>query len=210
VTNEDFVPFLNAKGNQKEDLAPWVNLEGNDGVPCGIKKLNGKFMVKPGYEKLPIIHVSWYGARAYAAWLKSTTGKNYRLPSEAEWEYAARGGQKSKGYKYAGSDNLQEVAWCPGNADKQPHKVGSILKSNELGLYDMSGNVNEWIADCYHDNYNGAPTDGSAWADENCGINMFRGGSWAYNAKYCQTFSRHRTTPYSGDNDLGFRIVHSQ
>ena len=78
---------------------------------CGIKKEGEQFVVKPAQEKLPMIFVSWYGARAYAVWLKETTGKNYRLPSEAEWEYAARGGQKSKGYKFAGSNNLNEVAW---------------------------------------------------------------------------------------------------
>ena len=213
VTNEDFVPFLNAKGNQEEGGVSWVDLAGEyNKISCGIQQLNGKFLVKSGHERLPMIYVSWYGARAYAAWLRSRTGKNYRLPSEAEWEYAARGGQKSKGYKYAGSNTLSEVAWYYENSDGQTHKVGSAPKGNELGLYDMSGNVWEWTADCYNDSYNGAPKDGSAWTDEDgkCSYRVLRGGSWSFNARSCRTSYRNYGEPSNRFDSIGFRLVHSQ
>ncbi len=149
VTNAQFCAFLNEKGNQKEGRAEWINLEGSyRNEKCRISKRSNRFEVERGYEDHPVIYVSWYGARAFCNWLKGKTGKNYQLPTEAQWEFAARGGNKSRGYKYAGSDNLDIVGWYDDNSGGGTHKVGQ-KRSNELGIYDMSGNVWEWCQDWY-------------------------------------------------------------
>ncbi|MDV7396073.1 SUMF1/EgtB/PvdO family nonheme iron enzyme, partial [Arthrospira platensis SPKY1] len=110
--------------------------------------------------------------------LNQKTGGNYRLPTEAEWEYAARGGQKKKDTKFAGSDNLDEVGWWKNNSGGKTHPVGQ-KKTNELGIHDMSGNVWEWCADHWHVNYNGVPTDGSAWVSGgDSARRVVRGGAW--------------------------------
>ena len=210
VTNEEFVVFLNAEGNQEEGGTTWVNLEGKyENVECGIQNIKGQFSVKPGQEKRPMIYVSWYGARAYAQWLKKTTGKNFRLPSEAEWEYAARGGLKSQGYKYAGSNNLDEVGWYVANSKSQTNAVGN-KKANELGIHDMSGNVWEWTEDCWHKNYIDAPTNGTAWTDLNngdCSLRVVRGGSWNYLEDYCRVSIRVRFNAEDWYFYTGFRVA---
>jgi len=125
VTNEEYVAFLNEEGNQEEGGVTWVKLDGKYGkVECGIAKEGDRFVVKPGQEKLPMIYVSWYGARAYAKWLSRKTGKSFRLPTEAEWEYAARGGSQSKGFISAGSNEWDEVARYYANYGSKTHQVG--------------------------------------------------------------------------------------
>ena len=137
-------------------------------------------------ERYPIIGVSWQNAIAYCRWLSEVTGQSYRLPSEAEWEFAARGGTQSGGYRYAGSNKLEEVGWYNHNSHSQTKPVGLKLP-NELGIYDMSGNVWEWCADYWHDNYDSAPADGSAWlGEEENTRRVIRGGSWFNNVNNCQ------------------------
>ncbi|MCB9296111.1 MAG: SUMF1/EgtB/PvdO family nonheme iron enzyme [Lewinellaceae bacterium] len=181
VTNGQFAAFLNEEGNREEGRVEWINLSGSfQQERCRIKPEKDKFIVETGYERHPVIYVSWYGARAYAAWLSKKTGRNYRLPTEAEWEYAARGGEQGAkdNYLYSGSDSLDLVAWHAGNSDGQVHPVG-LKKANQLGLFDMSGNVWEWCADVWHDNYQGAPRDGSAWVSGgDQSSRVVRGGSW--------------------------------
>jgi len=188
VTNADFCLFLNSEGNQKEGGSTWMDMGSDD---CKIIVSDWKFKVKEGFEDHPVVEVSWYGAKAYCEWLSEKTGRSYRLPTEAEWEFVARGGTKGRGYQYyvmggvkdrgyqyAGSDDLDEVAWYDGNSGGKTHSVGQ-KKPNELGLYDMSGNVYEWCQDVWHDSYEGAPTDGSAWlkgGDQ--ARRVLRGGSW--------------------------------
>ncbi len=130
----------------------------------------------------PVTHVSWYDCQEFIKKLNSITGKNYRLPAEAEWEYAARGGKLSKGYKYAGSDNLDEVAWYYGNSNKKNHPVKE-KKPNELGIYDMSGNVWEWCNDWYceyRDQYIKNPQGSDIGK-----YRVLRGGSWDFSAVNC-------------------------
>ena len=124
----------------------------------------------------PVETVSWDDTQAFLARLNSA-GDQYRLPTEAEWEYAARGGSLSQGHQYAGSGDRASVAWHYENSDNRTHAVGQKLP-NELGLHDMSGNVREWVQDCWHWNYEGAPADGSAWEQGNCDRRAIRGGSW--------------------------------
>jgi formylglycine-generating enzyme required for sulfatase activity len=155
-------------------------------------------------QDLPIVGVSWNDAVAYTQWLSEKTGKNYRLPTEAEWEYAAKGGQN---YEYAGSDNLDEVGWYWNNSNETTHPVGQKLP-NGYGLYDMSGNVWEWCQDMWHDNYNGAPINGSAWTSGGeVSRRVLRGGAWSLTGfNCCSSFRDRDITAYRNING-GFRLA---
>jgi len=158
-------------------------------------------------DECPVEQVSWNDIREFLTKLNNLTGKRYRLPTEAEWEYAARGGSKTKDYLYSGSKNLDEVGWYDDNSGYKTHPVGR-KKANELGLYDMSGNVWEWCEDDWHDNYNGAPTDGRAWVDSSRGsYRVDRGGSWFLTARRCRAAFRNDGTPAFRDDNLGFRLA---
>lgn len=156
----------------------------------------------------PVERVSWNDIQAFLKKLNTKTGKNYRLPTEAEWEYAARGGLNGQATKYAGSDDIGEVAWYRDNSGNKTHPVGQ-KKANELGLYDMSGNVWEWCQDKWHDNYEGVPTDGSAWEDGKGSYRVGRGGSWNYGAGNCRVSYRDHWIPDFMFSSLGFRLAHS-
>ncbi|MCQ2260164.1 MAG: SUMF1/EgtB/PvdO family nonheme iron enzyme [Bacteroidales bacterium] len=155
----------------------------------------------------PVESVSWEDCQDFIAKLNRITGKRFRLPTEAEWEYAARGGGKSRGYQYAGSSNLDEVAWYDGNSGAGTHPVGQKAP-NELGLYDMSGNVYEWCQDWYGFYSSGSqtnPTGPSGGSDR-----VLRGGSWFDYAGGCRSSGRGDITPdYRGSN-CGFRLVLSE
>jgi len=203
VTNEQFCVFLNEMGNRIEGGVTWLEI---DSDYCLIERRNGTFKPKSGYAEHPVIEVSWYGAVAYAKWLSNKTGKSYRLPSEAEWEYAARGGKKTNDYTYAGSNKLDEVAWHDGNSGGKTYSVGQ-KKANELGIHDMSGNVWEWVQDCWNDSYTGAPTDGSAWTSGNCDLRVLRGGSWNDYNNNCRVANRGRYIPGYRSSINGFRLA---
>jgi len=142
--------------------------------------------------------------------LNDLTKKKYRLPSEAEWEYSARGGRKgNQNLRFSGSNYLKEVGWYKKNSFGEPKPVG-LKKENELGLYDMSGNIWEWCQDRWHSNYENAPKDGTFWTtgeDEN--RHVVRGGSWNENTNFCSSalFRIHDYTGYR-DVSFGFRIAH--
>lgn len=168
-----------------------------------------------GCDECPVERVSWDDIQAFLQKLNALTGKRYRLPTEAEWEYAARGGNQSKGYLYSGSNTIDEVAWYDGNyskgntfgVEKTTRPVGT-KKPNELGLYDMSGNVWEWCADDWHDNYTGAPADGSAWVDSPRGsYRVLRGGSWLNPARLCRVAFRYDYAPAHRYSHVGFRLA---
>jgi formylglycine-generating enzyme required for sulfatase activity len=140
----------------------------------------------------PVINVSWFDAKEYVAWLSQRTGKAYRLPSEAEWEYAARGGTHSPFYWGAQVGTRQaNCSDCQTGAGVKPLSVGSF-SANAFGLYDMSGNVAEWVEDCWNESYNGAPQDGSAWAKGNCSLRVLRGGSFDSPSSYLFSAARFR------------------
>ena len=158
-------------------------------------------------DECPVEQVSWTEAQNYIQKLITKTGKQYRLPSEAEWEYACRGGTKTE---YCGSDNADSVAWYgayanpSGNSGKNTHAVAT-LSSNGFGLFDMSGNVWEWVEDNYHSNYNGAPSDGSSWAGD-ASRHTLRGGSWSSKPPEVRAAQRGRSDP-SNRGSVGFRVV---
>lgn len=164
----------------------------------------------------PVDNVSWDDCQEFIKKLNQLTGKNFRLPTEAEWEYAARGGNMSRGYKYSGSNNIEDVAWyyenaCDGVGSSSPdfgtHQVG-IKSPNELGIYDMSGNVLEWSSDWYGSYSSMAQTDPSGAGSGS--YRVLRGGSWSGKARYCRVAKRGSLTPDFRSGILGLRLVCSR
>jgi len=154
-------------------------------------------------DDCPMYYVSWFEAQQFIMKLNQLTGKNYRLPTEAEWEYAARGGKMSKGYQYAGSDRVEMAAWMENNSNGA-RPVGQKLP-NELGLYDMSGNVWEWCYDRFG-NYNEYPQTNPTGSSSG-NLRVLRGGCWANNANYCRLSIRGNDNPDTRDYCYGFRLV---
>jgi len=155
-------------------------------------------------ENLPVELISWNHAQAFITKLNTVTGKQYRLATEAEWEYAARGGNKSKGYKYSGSNNLNDVAWYSTNSGSSSQPVGT-KQSNELGIYDMSGNVWEWCQDWY-DTYPSS-TQSNPTGPPSGFTRVFRGGSWYNSAVFCRVSHRSGNAPDDISSIFGFRVV---
>jgi formylglycine-generating enzyme required for sulfatase activity len=184
VTFDQYDAFCEATGRAKSDDNGW------------------------GRGKMPVSNVSWDDANAYCHWLSEQLGETVRMPTEAEFEYAARGGNKSKATKFSGSDYSDDVAWFIGNSKGRPHDVGSRMP-NELGLYDMSGNVWEWCLDWYHSSYDGAPTDGSAWNVESpdTPYHVVRCGSWNSSSENCRVAVRNAGSASGWVNFAGFRLV---
>ncbi|QES89513.1 formylglycine-generating enzyme family protein [Rhizosphaericola mali] len=160
-------------------------------------------------DEAPMAYVSWYDAVAYTDWLADKTGKNYRLPTEAEWEYAARGGNKSKGYKYSGGRSLDNVGWFADNSGRQTHKVG-YKQPNELGIYDMSGNLWEWCKDWSGEDYYGKSTKDNPKGPATGTYRVWRGGSWDDTAAGCRIANRNGGMPENRGYYCGFRVVLSQ
>jgi formylglycine-generating enzyme required for sulfatase activity len=154
-------------------------------------------------DDCPVEKVSWEDAQEFARKLSAKTGKTYRLPSEAQWEYACRAGGRTL---YCGSDNLDAVAWHGGNSGGRTHSAG-LKQANAFGLVDMSGNVWEWVEDCSHNSYNGAPSDGSAWTNGSCDGRVLRGGSWSNDPRYARAARRSFSSPGLRDYSLGFRLT---
>jgi formylglycine-generating enzyme required for sulfatase activity len=160
-----------------------------------------------GREDRPVINVSWDDAKQYVAWLSKMTGKGYRLLTEAEWEYAARAGSQTR-FSFGDDEALlDQYAWYKGNSENKTQPVGKKL-ANAFGLHDMHGNVYEWVEDPWHDNYRGAPTDGSAWMkDGNESRRVVRGGSWGNSPRILRAAYRSSDFTDIRDNDRGFRVA---
>lgn len=164
----------------------------------------------PSYFKgddLPVEKVSWDDCQDFISKLNAMTGKRFRLPSEAEWEYAARGGNKNHGYQYSGSNILGDVAWYYGNSGPKTHAVGT-KQPNELGIYDMTGNVWEWCQDWFG-SYSSSPQTNPTGAASGS-IRVCRGGSWNYSAGLCRTSYRANNSPDDRFSYLGLRLVLSE
>ncbi len=201
VTNAEYCEFLNAKGTTtgvyEGNTVTWVYLYDNNNY-CGIEKVGNEFKPKEGKENHPVVCVTWYGANAYAEWVGG------RLPTEAEWEYAARGGKQSHGYEYSGSNSIDDVVWYDGNSGSRIHAVGG-KQSNELGLHDMSGNVWEWCSDWYG-SYSGEPQDNPTGPTSGY-YRVLRGGSWGNSAPDSRVVYRSYSYPNGSGISVGFRCV---
>ncbi len=161
----------------------------------------------PSYFKgsnLPVETVSWDDCQEFIRKLNSMTGQKFRLPTEAEWEYAARGGNKSKGYIYSGSNNIDSVSWYDGNSGDETHPVAT-KSPNELGIYDMSGNVWEWCNDWYGSYSSSAQTNPTGPYSGSRRVD--RGGGWGCNAWLCRVSDRRRDAPDDRYFNLGLRLA---
>jgi formylglycine-generating enzyme required for sulfatase activity len=172
-----------------------------------------------GRGQQPVINVNWNDAHDYIAWLSRETGRPYRLPSEAEWEYACRAGTTTR-YWFGDTITLNDASydeiWSEDTSNYSQSALGFTSKigldpANPWGLHDMHGNVWEWVEDHWHDNYRGAPTDGSAWEDMGAarepGEHVLRGGSFTSPARDCRSASRGQCVTDLGHNDTGFRVA---
>lgn len=224
VTRDEFEAFVSAAGHKVADECyQWTGSEW--------KKQSGSYL-KPGFEQTgrhPAVCVRWDDAKAYVAWLSKKTGQSYRLLTEAEWEYAARGvtaATPQPRYHFGNdADGLCDYANGADQSAKQKFKDWTVsnctdgnvftaptgsFKPNAFGLFDMHGNVWEWVEDCYHDSYKGAPDDGSAWTTA-CteGRRVLRGGSWGVNPRYLRSASRFGSSTVDRVSYFGFRVARS-
>lgn len=158
-------------------------------------------------NNLPVEQVSWNDCQEFIGKLNSITGRKFRLPTEAEWEYAARGGKKSRGYQYSGSSNISDVAWYNGNSGSKTHLVGT-KQANELGLYDMCGNVLEWCQNWYGSYVSSSQTNPTGAVSGS--YRVIRGGSWYSSARFCRSSCRDSGTPGIRNSRLGLRLVLSE
>jgi formylglycine-generating enzyme required for sulfatase activity/class 3 adenylate cyclase len=166
--------------------------------------------VPTGEDDAPVANLSWADAQQFVDWLSKATQKTFRLPSEAEWEYAARGGT---GTKFWWGDQFQsDMANCKGCNEhydaSRPLKVGSF-KPNPFGLYDMGGNIDQWVGDCWHKDYQGAPSDGSPWLDNECSSHVIRSGSWKNDPSYVRSSNRDHYDTDVRYPTHGFRVANS-
>jgi formylglycine-generating enzyme required for sulfatase activity len=148
-------------------------------------------------DNYPVENVSCIDCKEFLSKLNSLTGKNFRLPTEAEWEYAARGGNQSLGYKYSGSNYIEEVAWYGNNSRGTTHAVAT-KSPNELGIYDMSGNVSEWTSEQWSPDYS---------SSRSSSYRVLRGGNYQGSKKGCRVSYRYWIDPMSRTSDLGFRLA---
>lgn len=155
-----------------------------------------------GRGNRPVVNVNWKDAQSYVGWLSAKTGYRYSLLSESEWEYVARAGTTTP-YHYGWTISANQVNFSSGRATLP---VGSF-SPNAWGVYDMHGNVSEWVQDCWNKSYEGAPTDGSAWESGNCAERVKRGGSWHYGPIFTRSANRDRSTPVNRSSTIGFRVA---
>ena len=212
ITYKQFIQFLNEEGvhedgSKNQEL--YINLQ--DDV-CPVKYVEEFCIVSDNKEEIensPASFVTWYGAKAFCDWMTKKFGRNFRLPTEAQWEYAARGGQSSKGFIYSGSEELDEIAWYWENADMSSHVVG-LKKANELGLYDLSGNVYEWCSDVFADDYYNLSPKKNPTGPYVGFHRVIRGGCYGNNPFECRSACRSKETPEKGFGYIGFRVVCDQ
>ncbi|OFY50783.1 MAG: hypothetical protein A2W85_18515 [Bacteroidetes bacterium GWF2_41_31] len=197
ITNEQYCDFLNDGGFTFEEVQTFINLESDF---CLLRFEASSFSPLQDKELLPVVEVSWFGANAYARW------NGGRLPTEAEWEFAACGASKANGPQEGDSCLLEDLAWFDVNSNRQLHQVGT-RNPNKLGLYDMRGNAWEWCNDWYNETYyQNSPINNPTGA-ENGVYRSLRGGSSDLNKYISRVTNRSKCKPSTTNNTIGFRIV---
>jgi formylglycine-generating enzyme required for sulfatase activity len=200
ITSSQYCAFLNDRGierNGRYQDVLYIDILDSD---CPVRYAGSQFVPEKGKGRYPVSEVTWFGAHAFCEWMGG------RLPSEAEWEFAARGGSKSNNYKYSGSDILDEVAWYKGNSNGHAHPVGQKAP-NELGLYDMSGNVWEWCHDWYGFDYYGLSPDENPMGPSKGSSRVMRGGAWNMDEWNCRVSNRSSKIPGITYNYYGIRLL---
>jgi formylglycine-generating enzyme required for sulfatase activity len=211
VTFSEFKAFVDSTGyltdaeqpdsvNMKQGLPPRGK---NNGT---WKMFTNNIPVTMSDSMRPVGNVSWNDAVAYCNWLSKETGKKFRLPTEAEWEYASKGGAKSKNFKFSGGNILGEVAWFTDNSEGRSHTIGKKM-ANELDIYDMTGNIAEWCYDWYGDTYFKTSPEENPMGPERGSNRALRGGSWASTENRLRASYRNSDFPYASSLGFGFRLA---
>jgi formylglycine-generating enzyme required for sulfatase activity len=210
VTRGEYAAFVRETGHPAGDGC------NESSMPKSIKRASANWQ-NPGFRQTnrdPVVCVSWDDARAYVSWLNGkaarqatiSDGGPYRLPSESEWEYAARAGTTTRFWWGDDDSRAANYAWYKGNSGGQTHPVG-LRRANHFALYDMGGNVWQWTEDCYAESYVSAPADGSAAEDGSTCLRVDRGGSWLYPAWLLRPATRERNPAGYRDIIMGFRVA---
>jgi len=204
ITNKEYCIFLNSAKLSSEKISAYIKIYKNDTENSSmIFQKEGVFYVKEGYKDYPVVFVSWFGANAFCEFY------NLRLPTEAEWEFAAKSKKYSlfNNYKiFSGSNVADDVAWYKNNSEKKLHKV-NLKQPNKFGLYDMSGNADEWCDDWYLSDYYKNMLKKNPCGPEKADFRVNRGGSWYNKEKMLRVTNRRAANPVSQKATIGFRVV---
>jgi formylglycine-generating enzyme required for sulfatase activity len=203
VTNAEYATFMNAIGANSSGSVGGTEYVDMDSSWFQINYTGGQFIVDAGKASHPVIEVTWFGAKAFAEYYGG------RLPTEAEWEFAARGGNNSNGYTYSGSNTVGDVAWYSSNSTGTGVRTQPIgtKAANELGIHDMSGNVWEWCNDWYDGNYYNSSPQNNPQGPSTGSVRVLRGGSWSNGADLCRSAYRSSGSPAFSNVSYGFRVV---
>lgn len=200
ITNDQYATFMNGIGANIDGSFNGVEYLDMDGIHVQISHTSNSFIAAAGKENNPVVEVSWYGAKAYAEYYGG------RLPTEAEWEFASKGGNSSNGYTYSGSNTIDNIAWYTSNDGGATHAIGT-KSANEIGLHDMSGNVWEWTNDWYDYNYYSSSPSNNPQGPTTGTEPVARGGGWINGSNHCRVAYRGYASPTDTFSYLGFRPV---